>query len=282
MVYVLSKELKLRIISAVILGGIVLEITWFGGQAFIILWAVAAVLILLETTRISAKSIRNGPKVLSFICLIVLLGLWLSGYYKASLSLYAAGLIVVSCWEMFLRKSAWAAFGLLYAGLPFFTITQIRGEGTDSLVAVVVLFACVWGADIFAYIAGRSIGGPKLAPKISPNKTWSGFVGSLVGAIICSLAFILGMGFKPELVFFVVVLALAVISQIGDLVESSFKRYFGVKDSGRIIPGHGGVLDRIDGLIFAGILFWIILFTVKFLNTADMTLPDLFVDTFLI
>jgi len=109
----------------------------------------------------------------------------------------------------------------------------------------------VWATDIFAYFVGRAIGGPKLAPRISPGKTWSGAIGGAVAAIIAGTAVVWSFFSADDLRIPVLALVLSVCSQIGDLFESFIKRRFGVKDSSHLIPGHGGVMDRVDGLIFA-------------------------------
>ena len=127
----------------------------------------------------------------------------------------------------------------------------LRGGDQAGLIAILFLFAVVWATDILAYFVGRALGGPKLAPSISPGKTWSGAVGGALGGR-CSPAWRLrrrtGWGGRgPALV----ALLLAIVSQFGDLFESFVKRRSGVKDSSHIIPGHGGVMDRVDGLVAA-------------------------------
>ena len=115
------------------------------------------------------------------------------------------------------------------------------------------LFAVVWSTDIGAYIFGRVIGGPKLAPRISPNKTWSGLLGGMFLAAFLGYDIALAFGAKQAWVALPLAVGLAAVAQLGDLYKSHFKRRAGVKDSGTMIPGHGGVLDRIDGLVFAAV-----------------------------
>lgn len=276
-----SRELKLRIVSALVLAAVVLEITWFGGRAFAMLWAVASMLILWEFSRIARDSLPELPKYVSFVLLGAVILLWLAGYQSVSTRVFLLGLAGLAAWELLTRRTIWAASGLAYAGLPFFAIVELRGGAQESLLAVVVLFASVWGADIFAYVAGKTIGGPKLAPRISPKKTWSGFIGSLLGALGLSFAVIIFARYTAGAGFVLLVLALAVVSQIGDLVESRFKRRFDVKDSSNIIPGHGGVLDRIDGLIFAGILMWLVLWITGSGFERNFSASEVFVKSFL-
>jgi phosphatidate cytidylyltransferase len=131
------------------------------------------------------------------------------------------------------------------------SLAAIRGDTAHGFAAMLFIFAVVWATDILAYFVGRAIGGPKLAPPISPGKTWSGAIGGAISAVVA--------GTLAHMVFFplnglwvpAIALVLSVFSQIGDLFESFIKRRFGVKDSSRLIPGHGGVMDRVDGLVFA-------------------------------
>ncbi|OYW40412.1 MAG: hypothetical protein B7Z45_04250 [Azorhizobium sp. 12-66-6] len=133
-------------------------------------------------------------------------------------------------------------------------VIVLRGDTGIGGLAVVFLFAVVWGTDVGAYFTGRTIGGPKLAPRLSPNKTWSGAIGgAAVGTIAGSgLVMAFGFSFSPALVAIGVLISS--VSQCGDLTESAFKRAFGVKDTGGLIPGHGGVLDRLDGFMAAALL----------------------------
>lgn len=170
----------------------------------------------------------------------------------------ALALIVFAEWFGIVRARAgaagWVAAGLVYAGLLFVSVALLRRDPVHGLAAIFFLFAVVWAADVFAYFAGRAIGGPKLAPSISPKKTWSGMIGGLAGAVIAGLGvlavFGVPIGFKLALVS----AGLGLASVLGDLFESAFKRHFDVKDSGRLIPGHGGFMDRLDGFIAGAVI----------------------------
>jgi phosphatidate cytidylyltransferase len=147
--------------------------------------------------------------------------------------------------------AGWLAVGSVYAGVLLFAPLFLRRDPTLGLTAVLFLFAIVWATDIAAYFAGRAIGGPKLWPAVSPKKTWSGalagaLVGTAAGLLVAKLA---GLVIAPMLVF--VGLALSVAAQGGDLLESSVKRHFGAKDASQLIPGHGGLMDRLDGFLTA-------------------------------
>lgn len=149
------------------------------------------------------------------------------------------------------RSSGFAALGVLYAGLPAVAIIWLRSDAMLGLQAVLFLIAVVVATDTAAFLAGRLIGGRKLWPKVSPNKTWAGLIGAVVASMLVGAAF----GFAlPEASPFRLALigaGLAVVAQAGDLAESALKRRFGAKDSSSLIPGHGGVMDRVDGLVAA-------------------------------
>lgn len=277
----MSKELKLRIISAIVLAVIVLSVTWIGGKTFTLLWAVAAILILKEFNRICSTKISIAQNISAFIALFLILAAWLMGDRQTAFLIFGVGGSVLALWQFIFTRSLWGALGLIYSAVPFFAMSDLRSDNYNGLVVIMLLYFCVWGADVFAYFSGRTIGGPKLAPKISPNKTWSGFIGSLVGALFLSYLVDVTAGFEPIFVFFVIMLLAAVVSQLGDLMESSIKRRFDVKDSGSIIPGHGGVLDRVDGLVVAAVFLWLVSLYVAQQQGLGNDLPTVFVNAFL-
>lgn len=278
---VLSNELKLRIISAVVLAIIVLAITWIGGQTFTLLWAVAGILILREFNRICASRISFAHNIASFITLFLIIAAWMIGDHNIAFIIFGVGFVLLAVWQFIFSRNIWVACGLAYAALPFFAMSDLRSDNFNGLVVILLLYFCVWGADVFAYFSGRTIGGPKLAPKISPNKTWAGFIGSLVGALFLSYLVDVTAGFDPTMIFFVVMLFAAVVSQLGDLMESFIKRKFNVKDSGSIIPGHGGVLDRVDGLVVAAVFLWLVSLYLAAQQGQSNDLPTVFVNAFL-
>ena len=155
------------------------------------------------------------------------------------------------------NKKKWHLIGIAYITIPIFCVLTIRMFDPEVLLW---MFCVIWATDIFAFFAGRTFGGPKMAPSISPNKTWTGLVGGILASMI--IGFLSSFIFSGTIAFFVLVSAfLTIIEQLGDLTESKIKRLFNVKDSGSIIPGHGGVLDRLDGLLFvAPFIFFLILF----------------------
>jgi phosphatidate cytidylyltransferase len=165
----------------------------------------------------------------------------------AAMIVLALGFVGVVIWT----GSRWAAGGVLYAAVLGVSLMAIRVDPINGVAAVFFVFAVVWGSDIGAYAAGRTLGGPKLWPRVSPKKTWSGFVGGTVTGVAAGLAVVLVAGHDIAAATVIVAVVLSLLSAAGDLFESAVKRRFGVKDSGNLIPGHGGVMDRVDGLLVA-------------------------------
>jgi phosphatidate cytidylyltransferase len=144
-----------------------------------------------------------------------------------------------------INKNKWQFIGFLYILIPIFSVIKLRYYSAEILFW---MFAIIWSTDIFAFFAGKILGGSKIAPEISPNKTWSGLAGGIFASMI--IGFMSSFMFAGGVMFFIFLSAfLSVIEQLSDLLESKFKRIFGVKDSGTIIPGHGGILDRMDGMM---------------------------------
>ena len=148
----------------------------------------------------------------------------------------------------------WSALGVLYLGLPALILVLLRADPAFGIAVILFLFIIVWSADTAAYFTGRAIGGPKLAPSISPGKTWAGFAGGLIAPTLLAFGFALWLGNTSAIVLAAVGSGLAIASQLGDLAESAIKRKFHVKDSGNILPGHGGLFDRVDGLLGAALV----------------------------
>jgi phosphatidate cytidylyltransferase len=148
-------------------------------------------------------------------------------------------------------RAGWIALGALYAGAMLAAPLVIRADAALGFVAMVFLFAVVWATDIAAYFAGRLAGGRKLWPAVSPNKTWSGAVAGAVAATVAALAVAAVAGIGPPAAIAVLGFVLSIAAQFGDLFESALKRSFGVKDASHAIPGHGGLMDRLDGFVAA-------------------------------
>ena len=155
------------------------------------------------------------------------------------------------------RQLNWTLAGGIYVAIAAFSLISLRSGASNGLETVAWLFGLVWAADTGAYLFGRAIGGPKLAPRISPNKTWAGFIGALIfsGAIGFACATYLGKQTIWPIIAFSALLG--AVSQCGDLLESWLKRRFHKKDMSGLIPGHGGLFDRADGLLAAAIVTWL-------------------------
>jgi phosphatidate cytidylyltransferase len=256
-----SRELKLRIASALVLAPIVLGLTWIGGTPFALLAVVAGVVMASEWATIVLGRSWGLPRLalLGLVALGVAAGAGLLPIMPGSpvvllaiVSLVcAAGVAAVEARGGGDKQARdWAVAGPLYAGLPAIALAAVRAA-PSGLWLVVFLFAVVWSTDIAAYFTGRAIGGPKLWPAVSPKKTWSGALGGLLAGAVAGVIVAAAAGAPRLWPVFLVGAVLSIASQGGDLFESSLKRRFGVKDSGWIIPGHGGLLDRVDGLVAA-------------------------------
>lgn len=250
------KELMLRLRSALILIPIALLLTWANVHAF-------AVLITLFIAGMSwewGRLVRGGGLDIAFILQTVatVAACWLtaSGAVVAALAVVAVGTVAVFTYRWVRHEqpqARWSAAGVLYGGLPVTALVWIRTDAGYGWLAVLFIFAIVWMTDSGAYVFGRTIGGPKLAPRISPNKTWAGLGGGMLSAVLVALIFALSLDASSPLKLMLLGGGLALVAQFGDLAESSLKRRFGTKDSSGLIPGHGGVLDRIDGLVIAAV-----------------------------
>lgn len=233
---------------------------WAGGYAFALLVALAAALMGWEWVRLTAGGRYGLAGLLLSLTGIVTA---LAGAAEPAFSLaggagMAVGLALLAAAAK--ANPAWNLFGALYVAVPVVSLVWLR-EAADGRATLVWLLLVVWATDIGAYAFGRTIGGPKLAPRISPKKTWAGLLGGMLCALLTGLLFTWAAGGASLWLVAVVSALLAVVAQAGDLGESWVKRHFDVKDSSQLIPGHGGVLDRIDGLLAAApvvaLLVWV-------------------------
>lgn len=248
-----ASELRLRVLSSIVLGIVALGSLWAGGVVLALVWFGAAAAFALEWIAMA----RAGPKAVLGAAAVAGLGGAQVALLFGSLPIAAASLAAAAAVMLIAagsgRDRAWAVPGFLYAAPVALVPLALRLAGPAGAVALVAIFGIVWTTDITAYFVGRSLGGPKLWPAVSPKKTWSGFTGGLLGGILAgTLVAILAERWDvarvPSLFAVIPGSALAsVASQLGDLGESAMKRRFGVKDSGRSIPGHGGFMDRLDG-----------------------------------
>lgn len=250
-------NLQTRVLSAIVLIAIVLPVTWYGGLPFRLLCAAIGAAILYEWLRMSSDLAGDHKSILAAMLAVVLALLLLAApalYVLSALAIAVGAALALSRVRGAGRE---AAVGLAYAGLSAVALALLRDDDRQGLWAMLFLFAVVWATDICAYFVGRAVGGPKLAPAISPGKTWSGAVGGTAGGIVAGMAVAWYVGFAGFATI-LVCLILSVVGQIGDLFESSVKRRHGAKDSSNLIPGHGGVMDRVDALVAAACAFYVI------------------------
>jgi len=256
-----ASELGARIASAVILGIIALLTAYQGGWPFALFWLLGGVAVACEwvaMTRI--EPCRTAQIVLalgvSALTTAYLSSIGATGTFVVTAAAVAAALIVVRTG----RDRLWIVIGFFCSAVVAMVPPVVRDDPALGIVGLLWMFAVVWSTDIAAYFTGRRLGGPKLWPQVSPKKTWSGFVGGLIagttaGAVVTALAARLGWnpvaGMMPVII---ISAAASVVSQLGDLAESALKRHFGVKDSSQVIPGHGGVMDRLDGFWAVSVL----------------------------
>lgn len=253
-----NSELRSRIIFGLLLAGSAFALTWLGGLAFQALVGVAAIIMFDEYRKICRRVLPMRVALFTFAFIMLNMAAWIVKAYDTAIVLTLFALVFLWAWEFVIRRTGWGAFGLVYVLAPFFALVHLRSDSQEGLVAILLLFALVWGADTMAYVVGKSLGGPKLIPRISPGKTWSGFFGGLIGGVLIGWLIMVLCGYQATMVFIPIGLVLVLLSQIGDLAESALKRKFDVKDSGTIIPGHGGILDRVDGLVFTAVAAWVL------------------------
>lgn len=251
--------LKTRILSALVMLPPALAAAWYGGWAFQALVAVAAALMAWEWDRLVSG--RFGPAGIVTAAAGIGAAFLAPAWPLWALALVAVTTVVVAA----IGKGRdgegafWPTLGVPYVCVPVISLVWVRADPLLGRQAILWLLAVVWATDIGAYAFGRTIGGPKLAPRFSPKKTWAG----LIGGTLCAGLTGWGLGQWSEVgspaVLGWMSSGLAVVAQAGDIFESAVKRRFGVKDSSAIIPGHGGVLDRVDGILPVAVLVAVIM-----------------------
>jgi phosphatidate cytidylyltransferase len=259
--FFVGPDLWPRVASGVVMAVLAIWAATVGGFPFLVFWSLAAIGVAWEWQRLVGGA---GLVLRTTICVLAVLAAAPWAFYAhavLSLLILIAGSIAAGAAAP--ERRIWTGVGALYAGAVMVSTMLLRGSPTQGLAAIFWLFAIVWGTDVGAYFGGRLLGGAKLWPSISPGKTWSGaligaVVSAVLGLIVAALATPGGVKVLPLLVLGIVTSAL---SQGGDLFESAMKRRAGVKDSSRLIPGHGGLMDRLDGFIvaaaFAATVAWV-------------------------
>jgi len=243
-----SSNLFIRVVAALILAPLTIMVVFAGGWIWILLVTAVAIGLFYEWDGIvnakrDARIIAIGVIALELIGLALWFG-WTGIAFTTAI--VAPTLIAYLSGE----RRAWNVGGFFYAAAALIASVLVRLDPAVGFYALVYPLLIVWVTDIGGYFAGRGIGGPKLAPRISPKKTWAGAIGGIVLSLVIALA-ATWLGWGRLVPMIAIALVLSIVSQFGDLFESWVKRQFGVKDSSQIIPGHGGLLDRLDGFVAA-------------------------------
>jgi phosphatidate cytidylyltransferase len=245
-------DLPLRLASALVLAPVAVGAAYFGGWFFVVFCLIAAIAVLWEWDTIVTPS--SVPPVLAVGVAPLLFAAVLAGMGRTItpallIAIGACGAAVFAP----VKRREWTAAGVVYAGALLLAPIFLRRDPDFGLLAIIYLFAIVWTTDSAAYFIGRAIGGPKLWPRVSPKKTWSGAVGGTLAATALGAAVVVSSTPISLAPLILIGIVLSIVSQAGDLFESALKRRFGVKDASNLIPGHGGVMDRLDGFLTAAV-----------------------------
>jgi phosphatidate cytidylyltransferase len=251
-----TRNLLTRIVAALVLAPIAIATCYAGGWLWIALVTIVAVGLYIEWLMVVGAVGERRVRISGTVALAIAGACLAFGRIDASWLVLVVGLLVVAMASP--RQRPWTAAGFVYAAAAQMASALLRLDSQMGFVALVFVLLIVWVTDIGGYFAGRSIGGPKLWPRISPKKTWAGAIGGFAASLAVAAVFAtvaphrddpqLALKLGPLLGLGAV---LSIVSQLGDLFESSVKRRFGVKDSSHLIPGHGGLMDRLDGFVAA-------------------------------
>ena len=246
-----SRNLWIRVAAALVLAPLAIAAAYAGSWWWIAPVTLLAIGLFVEWLTV-VGSAREKSVVAAGVVALAVAGLCL-GFARVELALAALALGIAATALLSVRQRRWTSAGFLYAGAAQMASVLVRFDPATGFIALVFVLLIVWVTDIGGYFAGRGIGGAKLWPRVSPNKTWAGAIGGFGASLVIALGFAaLGLGRSWPLLMLAAVLS--VVAQLGDLFESAVKRRFGVKDSSHIIPGHGGLMDRLDGYIAAIVL----------------------------
>jgi phosphatidate cytidylyltransferase len=243
-----ARNLARRVVAALVLAPLAVAVAYMGGWLWATLATVAAIGLYVEWLTIVGAAQRATVVAFGITILATAGTCMATDRSEVAAIVVAIGVTVAAAASAGLR--AWVSGGLIYAALALLASVLVRRDPADGFAALIFVLLIVWVTDIGGYFAGRGIGGPKLWPRISPKKTWAGAFGGLLGSFGIAAAAV-ALGFGRPVPLLLLAFGLSVVSQLGDLFESAVKRRFGVKDSSHIIPGHGGLLDRLDGFVAA-------------------------------
>ncbi len=247
-----SRNLKLRIVSGAVLAAVAFLLAYAGSLPFAVLILVCAVVISWEWGRLVRGVTFDLGFFVHAIAVTVAIVLAAAGY--AALAVAVLVIAAITLIPLYVGRGArLSALGVFYVGLPAVALLWLRSDEPFGFTAVLFVFAVVWSSDTAAYAAGRGIGGPKLWPRVSPNKTWAGLLGALAAGAAAAAVF---AALEPEASAVRLILlgvGLAFVAQAGDLAESALKRLFNLKDASDLIPGHGGFMDRMDSIVAAAV-----------------------------
>jgi len=247
-----GRELALRVCSALLLVPLAIGTAYLGGWPFALLWGAAAIGVLWEWSSLVARNEQLSVLLAGGASLALAVVLVATGHALPALVVVAMGTLGAASLTLAERR-LWVAGGIPYAGALAMGPIILRSDGEQGFLAVLFLFAVVWTTDIGAYFVGRALGGPKLVPWVSPNKTWAGAIGGLLASVLVALVVAKMAALTSLFVLAMVAVVLSVLAQAGDLFESFLKRRFNAKDSSHLIPGHGGLMDRLDGFVTASV-----------------------------
>ena len=243
-------NLALRVASSLVLAPLAIGAAYLGGVPFLAFWFLAALGVLWEWDVLVCGHDRNPVLTLGVLALAGACAFALFGHPGFALLFIALGALAIAALVSRVHRG-WRSAGVVYAGAMLMAPVLLRDDAALGFVTLLFLFAVVWATDIAAYFGGRAFGGPKLMPKVSPNKTWSGAICGAAAAIAGGCAVARLTGIDNLAAVGVLALLLSIVSQAGDLFESALKRRFAAKDAGNLLPGHGGLMDRLDGFVAA-------------------------------
>jgi phosphatidate cytidylyltransferase len=248
-----TNNLALRVASAAVMAPVALLTAYLDDWPFALFWGLAAIAVLWEwTTLVAGPDHRLMLSACGSALAVAALVGWL---HRPVTAILLVGLGALSALIFAPRpQQLWITAGIGYAGCMLLAPLLLRADTADGFLVMVLLFAIVWSTDVLGYFAGRALGGPKLMPAVSPKKTWSGAIAGTLGAMLVAVLVASAFGAFSWSAIAGVALVLSVVAQCGDLFESWVKRRFGAKDASKLIPGHGGVMDRLDGFWAAAVV----------------------------